>query len=321
VAALTFPQIDPIIFAVGPFAVRWYGLAYVAGFIVAIVIVARLNRRWEVGLSEDDLFSMFLYGSLGLVIGARVGYMLFYALPQLLSDPLSLFRTTEGGMSFHGGLAGIIIAGYLLSRRIGVPLLRLADLVAVGAPAGIFFGRLANFINGELWGRVTEAPWGMVFPGAGPLPRHPSQLYEAALEGVVLLIVMLASRGGSGRTARCSAGSSRCTGSSDSWSSSSANRIHTSGRYSGPSRWGSCSRFPCSRQGCGCCGARGRHRNWRASGRDHPPGQMSPGDFQHGSSRSRQRTLSPGLSAAGGWHWAQKNRGSDPTRSLRSGSS
>jgi len=192
VAALTFPQIDPIIFAVGPFAVRWYGLAYVAGFIVAIVIVARLNRRWEVGLSEDDLFSMFIYGSLGLVLGARVGYMLFYALPQLLSDPLSLFRTTEGGMSFHGGLAGIIIAGYLLARRIGVPLLRLADLVAVGAPAGIFFGRLANFINGELWGRVTEAPWGMVFPGAGPLPRHPSQLYEAALEGVVLLIVMLA---------------------------------------------------------------------------------------------------------------------------------
>jgi phosphatidylglycerol---prolipoprotein diacylglyceryl transferase len=192
VAALTFPQIDPIIFAVGPFAVRWYGLAYVAGFIVAIVIVARLNRRWEVGLSEDDLFSMFLYGSLGLVIGARVGYMLFYALPQLLSDPLSLFRTTEGGMSFHGGLAGIIIAGYLLSRRIGVPLLRLADLVAVGAPAGIFFGRLANFVNGELWGRVTEAPWGMVFPGAGPLPRHPSQLYEAALEGVLLLVVMLA---------------------------------------------------------------------------------------------------------------------------------
>jgi phosphatidylglycerol---prolipoprotein diacylglyceryl transferase len=191
VAALTFPQIDPIIFAVGPFAVRWYGLAYVAGFIVAIVIVARLNRRWEVGLSEDDLFSMFLYGSLGLVIGARVGYMLFYALPQLLSDPLSLFRTTEGGMSFHGGLAGIIIAGYLLSRRIGVPLLRLADLVAVGAPAGIFFGRLANFVNGELWGRVTEAPWGMVFPGAGPLPRHPSQLYEAFLEGVVLFVVML----------------------------------------------------------------------------------------------------------------------------------
>jgi len=191
VAALAYPQIDPVIFAIGPFAVRWYGIAYVAGFVVAILIVARLNRRWEVGLSDDDLFSMFLYGALGLVLGARVGYMLFYAFGQLVSDPLSLFRTTEGGMSFHGGLAGIIIAGYLLSRRIGVPLLRLADLVAVGAPAGLFFGRVANFINGELWGRVTEVPWGIVFPGAGPLPRHPSQLYEAVLEGIVLLVVML----------------------------------------------------------------------------------------------------------------------------------
>ncbi|MDF1542644.1 MAG: prolipoprotein diacylglyceryl transferase [Anaerosomatales bacterium] len=190
-AALTYPQIDPVIFAVGPFAVRWYGVAYVAGFIVAILIVARLNRRWEVGLSEDDLFSMFIYGSLGLVIGARVGYMLFYALPALVSDPLSLFRVAEGGMSFHGGLAGILFAGYLLSRRISVPMLRLADLVAVGAPIGIFFGRVANFINGELWGRVTEVPWGMVFPRAGPLPRHPSQLYEALLEGVLLFAVML----------------------------------------------------------------------------------------------------------------------------------
>lgn len=190
-AALTYPQIDPVIFAIGPFAVRWYGLAYVAGFVVAILIVAWLNRRWEVGLSEDDLFSVFLYGALGLVIGARIGYMLFYAFGDLVADPLSLFRTNEGGMSFHGGLAGILFAGYLLSRRIGVPLLRLADLVAVGAPVGLLFGRLANFVNGELWGRVTEVSWGMVFPGAGPLPRHPSQLYEAALEGIVLLVVML----------------------------------------------------------------------------------------------------------------------------------
>ena len=190
-AALTYPTIDPVIFSIGPFAVRWYGLAYVAGFVAGILVVVLLNRRWEVGLSEDDLFSMFLYGVLGLVIGARVGYMVFYSLPQLLSDPLSLFRTTEGGMSFHGGLAGIILAGYLLSRRIDVSLLRLADLVAVGAPIGIFFGRVANFINAELWGRVTDVPWGMVFPGAGPLPRHPSQLYEAFLEGLVLFVVMV----------------------------------------------------------------------------------------------------------------------------------
>lgn len=190
-AALPFPQIDPVAFSLGPLAIRWYGLAYVAGFLVGILFVAHLNRRWKVGLSQDDLLNMLLYGALGLVIGARLGYMLFYALPQLISDPLSVFRTAEGGMSFHGGLVGIIVAGYLLSRRIGVPLLRLADMVAVGAPAGIFFGRMANFINAELWGRVTEVPWGIVFPGAGPLPRHPSQLYEAALEGVVLFAIML----------------------------------------------------------------------------------------------------------------------------------
>lgn len=190
-AAFRYPAIDPVIFTLGPFSVRWYGLAYVAGFIVAILIVARLNKRWEIGLSDDDLFNMFIYGALGLVIGARVGYMLFYGLDQLIADPLSLLRTTEGGMSFHGGLAGIVVAGWLLSRRIGVGLLRLADLVAVGAPAGLFFGRIANFINGELWGRVTDMPWGMVFPGAGPHPRHPSQLYEAGLEGLVLLAVML----------------------------------------------------------------------------------------------------------------------------------
>ncbi|MDY0088159.1 MAG: prolipoprotein diacylglyceryl transferase [Coriobacteriia bacterium] len=190
-AALTYPVIDPVLFALGPFAVRWYGLAYVAGFVIAILLVSRLNTRWNVGLSEDDVFNMFIYGVLGLIIGARVGYMLFYGTQQLLSDPLSLFRMTQGGMSFHGGLAGILIAGWLLSRRIGIPMLRIADLVAVGAPAGLFFGRIANFINGELWGKTTDLPWGMVFPGAGPLPRHPSQLYEAVLEGIVLLVVML----------------------------------------------------------------------------------------------------------------------------------
>lgn len=190
-AALTYPQIDPVIFTLGPFAVRWYGVAYIAGFFVGLFFFARLNRRWNIGLSGDHLVSAFLYGSLGLLIGARVGYMLFYAFPQLISDPLSLFRTTEGGMSFHGGLAGMLIAGALFSRQVGVSLLRLADMVAVGAPIGIFFGRMANFVNAELWGRVTDVPWGMVFPGAGPLPRHPSQLYEAFLEGIVLFVIML----------------------------------------------------------------------------------------------------------------------------------
>ncbi len=190
-AALTYPMIDPIIFEIGPFAVRWYGLAYVVGFIAGAYAIHLLNKRWDAGLSDDDVLSAFLWGSIGLVIGARLGYMLFYIPGQFLADPLSVFRTTGGGMSFHGGLAGIVLAGILFARRVGVPFLRIADMVAVGAPVGIALGRLANFINGELWGRVTEMPWGMVFPGGGPLPRHPSQLYEAALEGVVLFMVML----------------------------------------------------------------------------------------------------------------------------------
>lgn len=188
---MTFPLIDPVIFEVGPFAVRWYGVAYVLGFIAGGLAIAVLNRRWRVGLSDDEVLSAFLWGSIGLVVGARIGYLLFYTPGRLLADPLSLFRTMEGGMSFHGGLAGMIIAGIVFSRRVGVPFLRIADMVAVGAPVGIMLGRLANFINGELWGRVTEVPWGVVFPGAGPLPRHPSQLYEAALEGALLFVVML----------------------------------------------------------------------------------------------------------------------------------
>ncbi len=190
-AALTYPMIDSIIFEIGPFAVRWYGLAYVLGFIAGAYAIHVLNKRWDVGLSDDDVLSAFLWGSIGLVIGARLGYMLFYIPGQFLADPLSVFRTTEGGMSFHGGLVGIVLAGILFARRVGAPFLRIADMVAVGAPVGIALGRLANFINGELWGRVTEVPWGMVFPGGGPLPRHPSQLYEAALEGVVLFVVMV----------------------------------------------------------------------------------------------------------------------------------
>ncbi len=191
-AALTFPMIDPVIFEIGPIAVRWYGVAYFAGFVAGALAVYWLDKRWDVGLSIDDILRMFLYGVLGLMIGARVGYMVFYALPALLADPFSLVRLAEGGMSFHGGLIGMVLAGLMVTRQIGVPFLRIADMVAVGAPVGLLLGRLANFVNAELWGRVTEAPWGMVFPGAGPFPRHPSQLYEAFLEGVVLFLVMLA---------------------------------------------------------------------------------------------------------------------------------
>ncbi len=191
-ASLAFPDIDPVAFSVGPFAVRWYGLAYVAGFVLAALVLRWLDRRWGVGLSTEQQIDIVLAAVIGLVVGARLGYVLFYGGPEYVRHPLKILATWDGGMSFHGGLIGILLAGWVVSRRLGVPFLTLADMGAVGAPIGLFLGRLANFVNGELWGRVTTVPWGVVFPGAGPLPRHPSQLYEAALEGLVLFCVMLA---------------------------------------------------------------------------------------------------------------------------------
>jgi phosphatidylglycerol---prolipoprotein diacylglyceryl transferase len=154
-------------------------------------VCAWLSRRWDVGLSDDDVLSALLWGAVGLLVGARVGYELFYGFDRSCAQTRSrFFRVWEGGMSFHGGLVGIIIAGYCCAR-FNVPFLRSPTWSRSALLIGIFFGRVANFINAELWGRVTDVPWGMVFPGAGPLPRHPSQLYEALLEGVVLLVVML----------------------------------------------------------------------------------------------------------------------------------
>ncbi len=190
-AAIPYPDIDPVLVSIGPFAVRWYGLAYVLGFILAGLLLRRLNERWKVGLTTDQQIDIVLAAIVGLVVGARLGYVLFYGVGTYWSDPLSIFAIWDAGMSFHGGLIGILLAGYFVSRRVGVPFLRLADMGAVGAPIGLFLGRLANFINGELWGRTADVPWAMVFPGAGSLPRHPSQLYEALLEGIVLFVVML----------------------------------------------------------------------------------------------------------------------------------
>lgn len=190
-ASIAYPTIDPVAFAIGPLAVRWYGLSYVVGFILAALVMRELNKRWNVGLTTDDLLDIVLVAVVGLVLGARLGYVLFYGVGAYWSEPLSVFAFWDGGMSFHGGLVGILVAGAFIAWRKGVPALRLFDMGAVGAPLGLLFGRLANFVNGELWGRVTDAPWGMVFPRApGGLPRHPSQLYEALLEGLVLFIVL-----------------------------------------------------------------------------------------------------------------------------------
>lgn len=192
IASVAFPQIDPIAFRVGPLAVHWYGIAYLAGFVGAVLIMRWLARRWDVGLSDDDLLTVLLCAIIGVILGGRLGYVLFYGARYYLANPGEVLALWDGGMSFHGGLVGILVAGVVAGRLVGVPWLTLWDLGAVGAPIGFGLGRVANFINGELWGRVSDVPWAVVFPGAGPLPRHPSQLYEAVLEGAVLFAIMLA---------------------------------------------------------------------------------------------------------------------------------
>ncbi len=195
-AALPFPNIDPIIFSIGPFAVRWYAMAYVAALVFALWYMKRLvtNRKlWrgqEPSATPQQIDDLFLWVMLGVVLGGRLGYVLFYDFGKYAADPVSIVRTWEGGMSFHGGFFGVMLAAYLFGRRHHIRLDRLLDLGAAATPVGLGLGRLANFINGELYGRVTVVPWGMVFPRGGDMPRHPSQLYEFLLEGVVLFCVV-----------------------------------------------------------------------------------------------------------------------------------
>jgi len=190
-AAFTYPAINPVALRFGPFALRWYGIAYLLGFVAAGLIMRWLVRRWELNLSDDDLLTIVLAAVIGVLIGGRLGYVVFYGGDYFWRNPARILAIWDGGMSFHGGLAGILVAGAVVAATMRVPFLTITDLGAVGAPVGLFFGRLANFVNGELWGRTTTVPWGIVFPGAGPLPRHPSQLYEALLEGVVIFVVVL----------------------------------------------------------------------------------------------------------------------------------
>jgi phosphatidylglycerol:prolipoprotein diacylglycerol transferase len=187
---IPYPKINPEIVRVGPFAVRWYGLMYLLGFAASYLLVRYQIGKKKLQLPKDFLDSLYSYVILGLLLGARLGYVLFYDLPSYLRHPLEIFAVWHGGMSFHGGLIGCIIAGILFCRKFKVDFWKTADLVIVTAPIGLGFGRLGNFINGELYGRVTDVPWAMVFPTGGPLPRHPSQLYEFFLEGVVLFIVL-----------------------------------------------------------------------------------------------------------------------------------
>lgn len=187
---ISFPQIDPVLFQVGPLAVRWYGLMYSLAFFVGWPLLLARARRTLPRLSQDAVNDLLIWILLGVVLGGRVGYILFYQFEYYLANPLAMLRVWEGGMAFHGGLLGVLTVCILFSRRHEVSCLALADLVAPIAPIGFFLGRIGNFINGELWGRTTDLPWGMVFPLAGPDPRHPSQLYEAALEGALLFILL-----------------------------------------------------------------------------------------------------------------------------------
>lgn len=187
---ITFPEIDPVIFRIGPLSVRWYGLMYLLGFGAAYLLIRHLSRLRNLDLSRDGVSDLLFYGVLGVVLGGRLGYVLFYNPLQYLSRPLEIFAVWQGGMSFHGGLLGVAIAVVVFCRRRKLPILLTGDVLATSATIGLGLGRIGNFINGELWGRTTDLPWGMIFPGGGPLPRHPSQLYEAALEGLLLFIIL-----------------------------------------------------------------------------------------------------------------------------------
>jgi phosphatidylglycerol:prolipoprotein diacylglycerol transferase len=202
VLAIPFPEIDPVAIAIGPLAIRWYALAYVLGLVIGWWLARELCRRERLWgrtppLDDNGVDDFLLYMAAGIVLGGRLGYVLFYNPAYYAANPLESLSIWHGGMSFHGGLLGCILALWALSRRYGTSLLALFDLAATVTPIGLFFGRLANFVNGELWGRVTDVPWAMVFPFAGPEPRHPSQLYQAGLEGLVLFtLLMFAVRAG-----------------------------------------------------------------------------------------------------------------------------
>lgn len=191
--AIQFPSIDPVALAIGPVEIRWYALAYLAGFILGWQYCMRLaDRNTGVRPNREDIDDFLPWAVIGVILGGRLGYILFYNLEFYLENPLSMLQVWRGGMAFHGGMIGVIAAffGYSFVKKIHV--LRLADTVCAVIPIGLFFGRIANFINGELYGRVTDVAWGVVFPGGGEMPRHPSQLYEAALEGLALFLILWA---------------------------------------------------------------------------------------------------------------------------------
>ncbi|MDF1584047.1 MAG: prolipoprotein diacylglyceryl transferase [Methyloprofundus sp.] len=187
---LTFPLIDPVALSLGPIKVHWYGLMYLIGIAGAWYLLSKRVNKPNSPIRGEALEDLIFYAAMGVILGGRFGYVLFYNFENFLADPLMLFKVWQGGMSFHGGLLGVIVAMWIFARKQKCTLLALTDFIAPVVPVGLFAGRIGNFINAELWGKPTDVYWAFVFPGGGPLPRHPSQLYEAALEGLVLFLIL-----------------------------------------------------------------------------------------------------------------------------------
>ena len=187
---MPFPMIDPVLVEIGPVAIRWYALAYIVGLVLGWRYMIWLARQAGSLIKPEDADDFLVWAVLGVILGGRLGYVLFYKPAYYLSQPLEILQTWHGGMSFHGGFLGVLIATWLFCRKRDIQFWAFIDLAAVVTPIGLFFGRIANFINSELWGRTTNVAWGVVFPNGGPYPRHPSQIYEAILEGLVLLVIL-----------------------------------------------------------------------------------------------------------------------------------
>ena len=187
---LIHPSIDPVIVSFGVIQIRWYGIAYVLGFLLGIYLIKQINQGYQKRIKNKQIDDFFIWSVIGVILGGRIGYVLFYQTATILTDPINILFIWKGGMSFHGGLIGIIISIFLFSKKYSIDFFLLSDLVSSVAPVGLFFGRLANFINVELYGRVTDFPLAMIYPSIDQAPRHPSQLYEAFFEGVVLFIIL-----------------------------------------------------------------------------------------------------------------------------------
>jgi phosphatidylglycerol:prolipoprotein diacylglycerol transferase len=187
---LIHPSIDPVIVSFSIIQIRWYGIAYVLGFLIGFYLIKRINKGYRRKIENKKIDDFFIWSIIGVILGGRIGYILFYQTSTILTNPFNILYVWKGGMSFHGGLIGIIICIFLYSKKNSTDFFQFSDLVSCVAPIGLFFGRLANFINVELYGRATDFPFAMIYPSVDQLPRHPSQLYEAFFEGIILFMIL-----------------------------------------------------------------------------------------------------------------------------------